>query len=136
MRYITIGKAVLVPGTRKSPDGREEAGLFPFNLLGWNQQEVWPNSFWRDSEENSLAFYRIYEAFEGAKEGSVVALENSDYEKYLPVATRKGQPGIGPEIMQLLRPVIMAPTTAPEKLEDIKATPEKKTTDTAPVAEN
>ncbi len=124
MRYIKIPGPVSITVVVQTKDGKTEQKTVDYTLDNWLAQEVWPHVYWRTDEATWAAYIRIHAAFCGdqgkhpVKSGVVVSLEDDDYERFKPLATKRGErlpDGITHELMQLLHPVMFASKDDPSK---------------------
>jgi hypothetical protein len=122
MRYIEV-VSVLLPAMNPATG---ELLLKPFTTHDWLREQVWPMPPWHDDELMMAIYFRLQPKFKEAAaqhmaQSSVpppwrffVPVEDKDYEKFCPLATKKGEKlGAVEEIMLVLRPILMAPSELP-----------------------
>lgn len=117
MRYITLPEPVELP---ISTD--DKGTPLKYGLDRYLHENVWPHPFWRESGDNQEAFFRIFEKFADAftTSSKVVALEDADYEKFVPIATQRGvklREDLVYPLSKLMRCFFTAGTKAPEQLQ-------------------
>ena len=128
MRYIKY-VLVMMPVTALMPNGATENKIIPYGLSQWHDEQVWPQPCWRDDEVMGGIYYRLFPKFREAgrqkaieQAGAVdldlyVPVDDRDFEKWFPVVTKKGEKlpmGINEQVMQMLQPIIFAPSEAPK----------------------
>lgn len=108
MRYITIPESVVLQASDKHGNNIPVDYSFA-NLLA---EIVWCHEIWHDgSIDNADMFPVLYKKFLGKKPGEVVELTDAEYEKFAPIATKRGEklnPAIAFEMNTLMRCVITA----------------------------
>jgi hypothetical protein len=108
MRYITIPESVVLQATDKN--GNPVTVNYSFaNLLA---EIVWPHEAWHDgSIDNADMFPVLYKKFLGKQTGEIVELTDAEYEKFAPIATKRGEklnPAVAFEMNTLMRCIITA----------------------------
>jgi len=89
MRYITLPEPVELP----IPADKSGTPL-QYTLERFLVENCWSHPIWHETATHQEAFFRIYdkfaEAFKSEGKIKVVALEDADYEVFLPIATQRG----------------------------------------------